>query len=108
MGYDGFTAEAVYSKVASQIAPTTFLGEDGAILLDDINRTKRVWLQPRKGGAEELGYHEKLPINMTCVLREFADYVERCEQPEKRNQDSIWTMEVMDEARRQTGVTFTE
>lgn len=106
MGYPGFTAEAIYSKVTAQVSPTTFLGEDGAILLDNINRTKRVWLEMRTGGSEELGYEEKLPINMTCVLREFAGYVERGEQPVRRNQDSIWTLEVMDEARRQTGVTF--
>ncbi len=106
MGYDGFTAEAIYSKVTAQVSPTTFLGEDGAILLDNINRTKRVWLQTRAGEVEELGYAVKLPINMTCVLREFAGYIARGEQPLARNQDSIWTLEVIDEARRQTGVTF--
>ena len=108
MEYEGFTAEAIYSKVAQQVSPTTFLGEDGAIMLDNINRTKRVWLEMRKGDEEDLGYEEKLPINMTCVLREFAGYVASGEQPERRNQDSIWTMEVIDEARRQTGVTFAE
>ena len=77
-------------------------------MLDNINRTKRVWLEMRKGDEEDLGYEEKLPINMTCVLREFAGYVASGEQPERRNQDSIWTMEVIDEARRQTGVTFAE
>lgn len=106
MGYSGFTAEAIYSKVTAQVSPTTFLGEDGAILLDNINRTKRVWLEMRAGGTQELGYQEKLPINMTCVLREFAGYVARGEQPVKRNQDSIWTLEVIDEARRQNGVIF--
>lgn len=106
MGYDGFTAEAIYSKVTAQVSPSTFLGEDGAILLDNINRTRRVWLQTRAGETEDLGYAEKLPINMTCVLKEFAGYVARGEQPVARNQDSIWTLAVMDEARRQTGVTF--
>lgn len=106
MRYDGFTAEAVYSKVAAQVAPTCFLAEDGAILLDNINRTQRVWLQPRKGEPVDLGYREKLPINMTCVLREFAQYISQHTQPVRRNQHSIWTLEVMDEARRQTGVQF--
>lgn len=106
MGYPDFTAEAIYSKVSQQAAPSVFLGEDGAILLDNINRTKKVWLEKRGGAAEDLGYEEKLPINMTCVLREFQRYVERGEQPVKRNQDSIWTMEVIDEARRQTNTVF--
>ena len=78
MGYPGFTAEAVYSKIARQIAPTTLLGEDGAILLDDINHIKRIWLQPRKGEPEELGYREKLPNNMDHPTLEAA-FVENYE-----------------------------
>lgn len=106
MGYREFTAEAIYSKVSQQASPSVFLGEDGAILLDNINRTKRVWLEKRDGTVEELGYEEKLPINMTCTLRAFRHYVESGEQPVKRNQDSIWTMEVIDEARRQSNTKF--
>jgi len=106
MGYPDFTAEAVYSKIARQIAPTTLLGEDGAILLDDINHIKRIWLQPRKGEPEELGYREKLPNNMMYELREFCGYVARGEQPVRRNENSILTMEILDEARRQTHTVF--
>jgi predicted dehydrogenase len=106
MGYPGFTAEAVYSKIAKQTAPTALIGEDGAILLDDINHIRRIWLQPRKGEAEELDYREKLPNNMMYELREFCGYVARGEQPTARNEASILTMEILDEARRQTGTHF--
>jgi predicted dehydrogenase len=106
MGYPSFTAEAVYSKISRQIAPTTLLGEDGAILLDDINHIRRVWFQPRIGEPEDLGYREKLPNNMMYELREFCGYVDRGEQPTARNEASILTMEILDEARRQTGTHF--
>ena len=76
MGYPTFTAEAVYSKIARQIAPTTLLGEDGAILLDDINHIRRIWFQPRLGGPEELGYREKLPNNMKPEVANRADAVD--------------------------------
>jgi len=106
MGYPDFTAEAVYSKIARQIAPTTLMGEDGSILLDDINHIRRIWLEPRVGGAEELGYREKLPNNMSCELREFCGWIAAGKQPEARNRDSVLTMEILDEARRQTGTRF--
>jgi len=106
MGYPTFTAEAVYSKIARQIAPTTLLGEDGAILLDDINHIRRIWFQPRLGGPEELDYREKLPNNMMFELREFCGYIARGEQPAARSEASILTMEILDEARRQTGTRF--
>lgn len=106
LAYPGFTAEAVYSKVAQQAAPSVFLGEDGAILMDSINHTKRIWLQPRKGEPQELPYREKLPNNLMFELREFANYVQTSTQPTRRNQESLWTLEVMDQVRAQTDIIF--
>lgn len=106
MGYPDFTAEAVYSKVAQQVAPTTFMGEDGSILMDMLTLTSRVWLRRRDGSEEDLGYVVKEPTNMVCELQAFARFVETGERPDKQNHDSILTMRVMDEARRQTGTHF--
>ena len=104
--YDGFVCEAIWSKVCKQAAPTTFMGEDGSILLDDINHTRRIWLVRRSGETVELPYREKLPNNMMYELREFAGYIASGTQPEKRNRDSILTAAVIEEARRQTGTLF--
>ena len=104
--YDGFVCEAIWSKVCKQAAPTTFMGEDGSILLDDINHIRRIWLVRRSGETVELPYREKLPNNMMYELREFAGYIASGTQPEKRNRDSILTAAVIEEARRQTGTTF--
>ncbi len=106
MEYPDFVAEAVYSKISRQVAPTTLMGEDGSILLDDINHIKRIWLQPRKGEARDLGYVEKLPNNMMYELRRFCRMVEGLEDPAPWNQYSRITMEVLDAARRDMGVTF--
>jgi len=101
--YDGFVCEAIWSKVCKQAAPTTFMGEDGSILLDDINHIRRIWLVRRSGETVELPYREKLPNNMMYELREFAGYIASGTQPEKRNRNSILTAAVIEEARRQTG-----
>ena len=106
MQYPGFYAEAVYSKVTHQVAPSFFLGEDGAIFLDNVNRTKRIWLETRKGEVRELPYQEKLPINMMYELRNFCAMVDGKMDPAPWNETSIITMEVMDEARRQMGIVF--
>ena len=106
MQYDGFYAEAIWSKVTHQVAPTFFLGEDGAIFLDNVNRTKRIWLETRKGEVRELPYAEKLPINMTYQLRHFCDMIRGEMDPAPWNEASIITMEVMDEARRQMDIVF--
>ena len=79
------------------------MGEDGSILLDDINHIRRIWLIRRSGETVELPYREKLPNNMMYELREFAGYIASGMQPEKRNRNSILTAAVIEEARRQTG-----
>lgn len=104
--YEGFVCEAIWSKVCKQAAPTTFMGEDGSILLDDINHIRRIWLTRRSGETIELPYQEKLPNNMMYELREFAGYITSGTQPEKRNRDSLITASVLEQARRQTGTRF--
>ena len=106
MQYPGFTAEASYSKICKQVAPTYLMGEDGAILLDDINRTKRIWLQKRTGEVRELPYEEKKPINMMYELRHFCDMVEGKMDPAPWNEVSRITMEIMDKARQDMGIVF--
>ena len=104
--YPGFVAEAIYSKVSRQAAPTTLLGEDGAILLDDINHIRRIWLQPRKGEARDLPYQEKLPNNMMYELSHFCAMVSGAMDPAPWNRWSQITLEVMDAARADMGVVF--
>ena len=106
MQYPGFVAEAVYSKLCKQVAPTTVMGEDGSILLDDINHIKRIWLQPRKGEARELPYEEKLPNNMMYELRHFHAMTQGEMDPTPWNEASLITMEILDKARKDMGIEF--
>ena len=108
MQYPGFVAQAVYSKVSRQVAPTTLMGEDGSILLDDINRPRRIWLQPRKGEELDLPYVEKQPNNLVFELRRFCAMVAGQEDPAPWNEASRITQEVLDKARADMGIRFPE
>ena len=108
MQYPGFVAEAVYSNVCKQIAPTTLMGEDGSILLDDINRIKRIWLQLRNGETEELLYQEKQPNNLMYELQHFCDMAAGKLDPAPWNKLSRIAQEIMDKARSDMGIQFPE
>lgn len=106
MRYPGFVAEAIYSKVSKQAAPTTFMGEDGSILLDDVNHIKNIWFQPRKGKLWRLPYAEKLPNNMMFELEHFRDLCQGQGDPAPWNEASLITQEILDKARQDMGIRF--
>lgn len=106
MQYPGFVAEAIYSKVSKQVSPTTFMGEDGSILLDDINHIKNIWLQPRKGKLYRLPYKEKLPNNMMFELEHFRDMCLGLCDPTPWNEASRITQEILDKARGDMEIVF--
>ena len=108
MQYPGFVAEAVYSKVSRQVAPTTLTGEDGSILLDNINHIQRIWLRPREGEEQPLPYREKRPNNLICELRHFCDMAAGKADPAPWNEVSRITQEVLDKARADMGIRFPE
>lgn len=108
MQYPGFVAEAIYSKVSKQTAATTFMGEDGSVLLDDINHIKNIWLQPRKGEPKRLPYEEKLPNNMMFELEHFRDMCLGLDDPAPWNEASLITQEILDKAREDMEIVFPE
>lgn len=106
LSYPTFVAEAIYSKISRQVSPTTLMGEDGSILLDDINHIHRIWLQPRNGAARDLPYAEKLPNNMMYELQHFCAMVGGQMDPAPYNAWSQITLDMMDDARADMGVVF--
>ena len=82
------------------------MGEDGSILVDDLNHIRRIWLQPRKGEARDLPFAEKLPNNMMYELRHFCAMVQGEMDPAPWNRWSEITLDMMDAARADMGVVF--
>lgn len=108
MQYPNFVAEAVYSKVCQQIAPTTLMGDDGSILIENLDHINRIWFQPRKGTVEELPYTKKLPNNLMYELQHFCDMAAGKSDPAPWNELSRITQEIMDKARSDMGIRFPE
>ncbi|GAP71589.1 oxidoreductase, NAD-binding domain-containing protein [Candidatus Symbiothrix dinenymphae] len=105
--YDGFNATVLYSKIADSQLPTEIQGEDGLITLDRINIISDATLTRRNGSKENIRpkvandeyYYE---------VAEFIDLIRsgRRESDINSLENSLITMEIMDEIRRQTGVVF--
>ena len=107
LSYPEMEATVIYSKIANSSLPTEIQGEEGNITLNRINIIESVKLTHRKGGEEELTqpathdeyYHE---------VHEFLNLIETGVTVSTINshQNSLITMEIMQEVRRQLGVVY--
>ena len=105
--YPSMDAVVLYSKIANSQLPTEIQGEDGNIELDRINIISEVNLHFRDGRKERLTkpaqHHEYY-----YEVKEFVDIVQSGRQESTINSwdNSLITMEIMDEIRGQLGVRY--
>ena len=105
--YPTMDAATLYSKIANSSLPTEIQGEDGNIVFDRINIISEVNLHLRDGRKESLTQ----PANRNeyyYEIEEFIDVVQSGRQESTINtwKNSLTTMEIMDEIRRQLGVVY--
>ena len=105
--YPTMDAAVLYSKIANSTLPTEIQGEDGNIVFDRINIISEVNLHLRNGQKEPLSYpttHNEYYYE----VKEFIDTVQSGKQESSINswENSLITMEIMDEIRRQLGVVY--
>jgi predicted dehydrogenase len=104
---NGLTATVLYSKIANSKLPTEIQGEEGIIALDRINIISEVTFTPRNGQKENI-----LPaIDHNEYYYEIAEFIDLIQSGRKESENnsltnSLITMEIIDEIRRQTGVRF--
>jgi len=105
--YDDMDAVMMYSKITDSSLPTELQGESGTITIDKISQPKEVILRHRSGSTEELTQPTS-EGTMSYELREFIELIERGELESSVNTyaNSMITMEIMDEARRQLGLQY--
>lgn len=103
----GMNATVLYSKIADSKLPTEIQGEDGIISLDRINIISNATLTLRKQEAVSI-----LPVvehnEYYYEIAEFINLIEsgRMESETNSLTNSLITIEIIDEIRRQLGVTF--
>ncbi|MEA4935650.1 MAG: Gfo/Idh/MocA family oxidoreductase [Paludibacter sp.] len=114
--YGKMTATIVYSKISDSVLPTEIQGENGNIVLDRISIIKKVEFVPRQPPALGKGM-PAIPENISLnfdkdeyyyEIKEFIDLVlaGKTESLINSHENSVITLEIIDEIRRQMGVIF--
>ena len=114
--YDGMNATVLYSKIANSALPTEIEGEAGNLLLDKIHITKQVDFIPRQvtaQGKEQENHCQSigLPLDKSEYYYEMAEFMNLIEQGKQESilnswENSLTTIEIIDEIRRQLGVHY--
>ena len=114
--YEGMNATVLYSKIANSSLPPEIEGEDGNFMLDKINQINRVTWQARPVASSGKG--PLTPVEDISVVTdkdeyyyevaEFINLVQagKLESEVNSHENSLITIEIIDEVRRQLGVSF--
>ena len=115
--YPEMEASVIYSKISDGSLPSEIQGEDGTVALSSINMMEQVTFRPR-GTNSAGGRGVKAPIEDWTVLsdkngyyHEIAEFIDlvlagRPESDINSHANSLATLRVIDEIRRQTGIVF--
>ena len=114
--YKDMNATVLYSKIANSALPTEIEGEEGNLLLDKMHITSRVDYIPRRKTEQgkEQDYSSTpigVPLNHSEYYYEIAEFINILERGGRESavnshDNSLATMETIDEIRRQLGVRY--
>lgn len=114
--YEGMNATVLYSKIADSRLPAEIEGEEGTLLLDAIQDMRRVTCFARAkagtgGGSEAEGETVGVEPDRDRYYYEIAEFIDLIEQDRSESEinsheNSLITMEIIDEVRRQLGVVY--
>ncbi|RKN84009.1 Gfo/Idh/MocA family protein [Paenibacillus ginsengarvi] len=107
LSYPGMEAVIQYSKIANSSLPSEIQGEDGLISIAKISQMESVDIRFRDG-REQSVTREQAANTMVYEVDEFIRLIRegRLESEVNSHRHSLWTMEIMDEARRQIGLVY--
>lgn len=106
--YEGMNATVLYSKIANSALPTEIQGEDGTIVIDRINIINDVRLKDRLTGDETILSEPHFSDEYYFEIAEFINLIQQGKQESDINshQNSLITIEIVDEIRRQLSVVY--
>ncbi|MFD6207699.1 Gfo/Idh/MocA family protein [Peribacillus sp. NPDC060253] len=107
LSYDEMDAVVMFSKITESNQPSEIQGELGSILISKISGPQAVDIQYRDGTAENVSVKQDMP-SMYYEAKEFVELIQKGKKESDINSfsNSLLTMEIMDEARRQIGTVF--
>lgn len=97
--YGSMIVDIVYSKIVSGPGPSTIIGEDASLSINDLAEPSRVVLTERGGRSTILvDVDEVKPVDtMHYELMDFVDQVETGQVNSRWRDVSIWSRRIMDE-----------
>jgi predicted dehydrogenase len=114
--YEGMNATVLYSKIANSALPVEIQGEEGNITADRIHTIRSVSYTPRPQaasgkGPQPLPQDISIPADKDEYYYEVAEFVSlalagKRESDINSHQNSLTTMEIIDEVRRRLGVVY--
>ncbi|MCL2074121.1 MAG: Gfo/Idh/MocA family oxidoreductase [Marinilabiliaceae bacterium] len=106
--YDRMNATVIYSKISDSSLPSEIQGEDGYIIIDKINYMKEISLKYRDRDKKEYLFPIQDFDDYFHEIKEFIDLIiaGKIESEINSHQNSLETIEIIDEIRKQIGVSF--
>ena len=105
MDYGTHQVEVLYSKITDSRNPSIIMGEDGSLLLGKLSTLEHVGLHMR-GGKYETLIENRTENNMLYEIANFVSAVRGEFDLTHYLRTSRLTISLIDEARRQSGITF--
>jgi predicted dehydrogenase len=106
--YGDMVASTLYSKISDMALPFEIEGEEGSIRGDAVHTITRVEYRPRGGEWVDITVPDHSGDDYSYEIAHFIDLVQsgQTESPINTLENSLITMELLDEARRQGGVVY--
>ena len=106
--YPDMEANIIYSKISDSYLPSEIQGEEGTISIDDIHDFRKILFHSRKDKSKDDRSITEYIDEYYYEAKEFIDLIEsgKTESPINSLSNSLATMEVLDEIRKQIGVVF--
>jgi predicted dehydrogenase len=107
LDYGEMDAVVQYSKISNSYIPAEIQGEEGSIIIDAIHTPQKVEIRYRDGSIEDItetqDHHP-----MYYEAKEFIELIQNGKQQSEINshQHSLTTIEIIEKARKQTGIVF--
>jgi predicted dehydrogenase len=103
--YEDMQGELIYSKIANSKLPSQIQGEKGCMIIKEIPDTREITIIYNDGQTEEIVI-EKYDNNMCYEVEEFIRLIQIKSTAQQHNQYSLMQLSIMDEVRKQIGLTF--
>lgn len=105
--YPNMDAVLMYSKITHSSLPSEIQGENGSIIIDKISDSVKIEIQYRDGTKEDISQ----PTRSNSMFYEVTEFIElikagRTESSVNSFENSLMTLEIVDEGRKQIGLVY--